>query len=35
MSTTVDILCFYEHLYNQLLKIKYASNLETLIYVRI
>ena len=29
MSTTVDIL----YLYNQLLKIKYAFNLETLIYV--
>ena len=33
MSTTVDILCFYCHLYNKLLKIKYAFNLETLIYV--
>ena len=30
MSTTVDILCFYHHLY-KLLKIKYAFNLETLI----
>ena len=28
MSTTVDILCFYNHLYDQLLKVKYASNLE-------
>ena len=36
MSTTVDILCFYYHLYNmynQLFKVKYAFNLETLIYV--
>ena len=33
MSTTVHILRFYWHMYNQLLKIKYASNLETLIYV--
>ena len=33
MSTTVDILCFYHHLYNQLFKVKYAFNLETLIYV--
>ena len=32
MSTTEDILHFYWHLYNQLLNIKYASNLETLIY---
>ena len=32
MSTTVDILCFYYHLYTQLFKIKYASNPETLIY---
>ena len=32
MPTTVDILCFCWHLYNQLLKIKYASSLETLIY---
>ena len=31
MSTTVDILRFYWELYNQLLK--YAINLETLIYV--
>ena len=30
MSTTVDNLCFYLHLYNQLLKAKYAFNLETL-----
>ena len=29
MSTTVDILRFYWHLYNQLLKVKY----ETLIYI--
>ena len=33
MSTTIDILSFYKHLYNQFLKVKYASNLETLIYV--
>ena len=33
MSTTEDILQFYKHLYNQLFKVKYASNLETLIYV--
>ena len=33
MSTTVDILSFYKHLYNQLVKVKYAFNLETLIYV--
>ena len=33
MSTTVDILCFYYHLYNQLFQVKYAFNLETLIYV--
>ena len=33
MSTTVDILCFYYHLYNQLFKVKYDFNLETLIYV--
>ena len=33
MSTTVDILRFYWHLSNQLLKIKYAFNLETLIYI--
>ena len=30
MSTTVDILSFYEHLYNQLLKVKYVFNLKTL-----
>ena len=33
MSTTVDILRFYWHLYDQLLKVKYAFNFETLIYV--
>ena len=33
MSTTVDILSFYKHLYNQLLKVKYAFNLVTLRYV--
>ena len=33
MSNTVDILSFYKHLYNQFLQVKYASNLETLIYV--
>ena len=35
MSTgpTVDILCFYQHLYNQLLKIKYPFHLEILTYV--
>ena len=33
MSTTVDILCFYYHLYNQLLKVKHAFNLETLTYI--
>ena len=36
MSTTVDILRFHVHLYNhdkQLLKIQYAFNFETLIYV--
>ena len=33
MSTTVDILCFYWHLYNQLLKVGCAFNFETLIYV--
>ena len=33
MSTTVDILCFYCHPYNQLVKVKYAFNLETLINV--
>ena len=32
MSTTVDILCFCDYPYNQLLQIRYASNLETLIY---
>ena len=29
MSTTVDILRFYWHLYNQLLKVKCAFNFET------
>ena len=29
MSTTVDILCFCKHLYNQLLKIKDSFNFET------
>ena len=33
MSTTVDILRFYWHLYNQLLKVKCAFNFETLIIV--
>ena len=33
MSTTVDILAFYKHLYNQLLQIKYDFNFETQIYV--
>ena len=33
MSTTVDILCFYFHPYNQLFKVKYAFNLETFLYV--
>ena len=33
MSTTRGILCFYYHLYNQLFKVNYALNLETLIYV--
>ena len=33
MSNTVDILSFYKHLYNQFWRVKYASNLETLIYV--
>ena len=28
MSTTVDILCLLEYLYNQLVKIKYAVNLR-------
>ena len=32
MSTTEDILGFYWHLYNQLLKGKCAFNFETLIY---
>ena len=32
MATT-DILSFYKHLYNQFLKVKYASNLEKLIHV--
>ena len=32
MSATVDILCFYWNLYNQLLKVKYAFNFETMIY---
>ena len=31
MSNTVDILCFHEHLQIQLLKVKHAFNLETLI----
>ena len=35
MPTTVDFLCFYKHLYDQLLKVKYALYLETLIDVRI
>ena len=36
MSTTVDILCFYWHMYNpdnQLLKVKRAFNFETQMYV--
>ena len=33
MSTTVDILRFYSHLYSQLLRVKCAFNFETLIYV--
>ena len=33
MSTTVNILSLYKHLYKQFLKVKYASKLETLIYV--
>ena len=33
MSTTVDILSFYKHVYTQLSKVKYAFNRETLIYV--
>ena len=32
MSTTVDNLSFYKHLYNQFLKVKYPFDLETLIY---
>ena len=35
MSTKVDILRFYWHLYNQLLKVKCDFNFETLIYVEI
>ena len=31
MSSTVDILCFYQHLHNQLLNVKYAPNLEKMI----
>ena len=30
MLTTVDILCFYQHQYNQLLKVKYVLNLDIL-----
>ena len=30
MLITVDIMCFYQHLHNQLLNVKYVSNLETL-----
>ena len=33
MSTTVDILSFYWHLYNLLVKVKCAFNFETLLYV--
>ena len=33
MSTTVDIFCFYKHLHNQFLKVKYVIILKTLIYV--
>ena len=33
MSTTVDILCFYGQLHNQLLHVNYAFNFETLIHV--
>ena len=33
MSTTIDILRFHKHLYNQFLRVKYAFNLKTLIYV--
>ena len=35
LSTTVVILSFYKHMYSQLLKVKYAFNLKTLIYVGI
>ena len=31
--SSLDILFFCQDLYNQLLKIKYAFNLETLIYI--
>ena len=34
MSSTVAILSFYKHIYNQLFKVKYAFNLETLISAR-
>ena len=35
MATTVDILSIYKNLYNQLLKVQHAFNLEKLmIYVR-
>ena len=33
MLTTVNILRFYWHLYNQLLKVKSAFNFEPLVYV--
>ena len=33
MSTTVVSQCFYLHLFNQLWKLKYAFNIETLIFV--
>ena len=33
MSIAVDILRFYWHVYNQLLKVKRGFNFETLIYV--
>ena len=33
MSTTVDILSFYKHLHNELLKVKNTLNIEALIYV--
>ena len=33
MSSTVDILRFYWHLYDQLLKVESAFNFETLIYI--